>query len=405
MASEKILFIDAFSTLHVGNGALLDNSLKACQIKFDNPVFKIITSDVKTNEGRYSEVVEDVFSNYPSGRLSKLIWVCIFFLNCSIAWLFYKLNINSKFIPIGTRYKRVFNAIIESDKIVSISGETLNDHFMPQMYQRCYLFKICISLKKDLYIFPQSIGPIFRKSSFLILRTTLSGAKEIYGRDKESLALAKKIWAGSRARISYSPDVAVLQDSVVNKTASVFQGNKKVIGLTLSDFPNEIQKNGGDIDLIIQACIKSFDSNQYAFYLMPSNYKCNSKSNDYVICEDAHKYLTDLGYECSILNNKPIFPEEYQAIQKGLFIFISTRMHVGILATAAITPTIMINTQHKIRGYMENISMGKQVIEVENINDDLALVISETIVNNLVIREKLKEENIKMRIELNKALA
>lgn len=405
MNSEKVLFIDAFSTLHVGNGALLDNSIKACAMKFNNPIFRIITSDIKTNKGRYDEVIEDVFSSYPSTNFKKLIWTGFFFLNCSIAWLFYKLKVNRKLIPISSKYKKVFNAIIESDKIVSISGETLNDHFMPQMYQRCYLFKICISLKKDLYIFPQSIGPIFRKSSLLILRTALSGAKEIYGRDKESLILAKKIWGGCKVKVAYSPDVAVLQDSVVDEAASIFHGNKKVIGLTLSDFPDEIQKNGGDIELIVQACIKSFGTSEYAFYLMPSNYKYNGKSNDYVICESAYKHLTGLGYECLLLNNEPIFPEKYQAIQKGLFIFISTRMHVGILATAASIPTIMINTQHKIRGYMENINMGKQVVEVGCVNDDLATIISETIVDNLIIRERLKKENIKMRIELNKALA
>lgn len=405
MTNEKVLFIDAFSTIHVGNGALLDNSIKACNLKFNNPTFKIITSDTKTNKGRYENIVEDVFSNYPSTNLKKLVWTGLFFLNCSIAWLFYKLKINSKFIPIGSRYKKVFNAIVESDKIISISGETLNDHFMPQMYQRCYLFKICISLKKDLYIFPQSIGPIFRRNSFMILRIALSGAKEIYGRDKESLVLAKKIWNGCNVKVSYSPDVAVLQDSTINKTSPIFQSNKRVIGLTLSDFPNEIQKGGGDIDLIIQACVKTFTPGDYAFYLMPSNYKYNEKSNDYAICEDAYKYLTNLGYECLILNDEPIFPEEYQAIQKGLFIFISTRMHVGILATVGSTPTIMINTQHKIRGYMENINMGKQVVEVGSINDNLSTVIGETIIDNAAIKEQLKEENIKMRLELHKALA
>lgn len=405
MTKEKVLFIDAFSTIHVGNGALLDNSIKACKVKFNNPTFTIITSDTKTNKGRYENVVEDVFSNYPGTNLKKLLWTGVFFLNCSIAWFFYKLKVNSKFIPISSRYKKVFKAIIESDKIISISGETLNDHFMPQMYQRCYLFKICINLKKDLYIFPQSIGPIFRKSSFVILRTALSGAKEIYGRDKESFSLAKKIWGGCSVNVSYSPDVAVLQDSIINETAPIFQSNKKVIGLTLSDFPNEIQKGVGDIDLIIQSCVKSFNSNDYAFYLMPSNYKYNEKSNDYVICEYAHEYLTGLGYECLILSDEPIFPEEYQAIQKGLFIFISTRMHVGILATVGSTPTIMINTQHKIRGYMENINMGKQVVEVGSINDNLSTVIGETIIDNAAIKEQLKEENIKMRLELHKALA
>ena len=46
---------------------------------------------------------------------------------------------------------------------------------------------------------------------------------------------------------------------------------------------------------------------------------------------------------------------EYVSLLKQLHVFISTRMHVTILATAQGVPSLAISSQYKIKNYMSNI--------------------------------------------------
>ena len=397
--SEKIVFIDAFSTIHVGNGALLDNSFKIASQRFKTNDITIVTSDPETNKGRYENIIEDVFSNYPTNNFSKLIWAILFFSNFSLFFIYQKLGIPQRLWILGTRYRKIASAIAESDIVISISGESINDHFAPQMYMRCYLFYLSIKLGKDFYVFPQSIGPIFRSTSKKALRFFLSGAKTIFCRDMESFKLSQDIWKSEPVDVVYCPDVAVTQDSAKDESLAIFNSGKKVVGITLSDVPDEIAGSAGYYEKMVKTICQSLNSDEHCILMMPSNYKRIGTSRDYEICTRAYQELLAQNFEVEILQNKAIHPDHYQGIQKSLSLFISSRMHVGILATSAAVPTIMLNTQHKIRGYMKNISMEDFVIEYDEIESRLPALVARCIepTQHSEIREQLYSKNQEMR--------
>lgn len=395
--NKKIVFIDAFSTIHVGNGALLDNSFKIASQKFKTDNISIITSDPETNKGRYNKIIEDVFSNYPSNALSKLVWAFVFFVNCSLFFIYEKFSIPQRLWILGSRFRKIADTIRESDIVISISGESINDHFAPQMYMRGYLFYLCIKLGKDFYVFPQSIGPIFRNSSKKILNHFLSGAKAIFARDLESFKLSQEIWKGEAVEVVYCPDVAVTQDSVKNENMAIFHTGKKVVGITLSSVPSEISGGSDYFDKMVNTICKSLSPAEHCILMMPSNYKRSSISHDYEICLRASQFFQARGFHVDILNNQPIHPDLYQGIQKSLFLFISSRMHVGILATSASIPTIMLNTQHKIRGYMTNIGMEEFVMEYNEIESRLPALINLCTNKNPEIRSQLYNKNQEIR--------
>lgn len=393
----RVLFIDAFSTLHVGNGALLDNSHKISREVFETSDISIVTSDPATNFARYKNVIEDVFSNYPPTTHQKLIWTLLYFLNCSLLLIYAKLGLPKSLWLLGSRFRRIAIAIDAADCIVSISGESINDHFAPQMYMRLYLFWICIFLEKKFFIFPQSIGPVFRSLSKKLLRRALANAEVVFARDHESFELSKDILSQLPVKVVYCPDVAITQDSPSSSSLRCFSQSKKVIGLTLSFAPKEICSGTGYVSQIIKSISATFDPSIYSLLLMPSNYQRNGISPDYKICLDARNEFREHGFDADILDNTAIHPDEFQEIQKSLYIFISSRMHVGILATSAGTPTIMLNTQHKIRGYMRNIGMERFVVEFDTISTDLPKLARECIDSNVNIRVELLEINKKLR--------
>lgn len=395
------VFIDAFSTIHVGNGALLDNSYKLAKDHLNVKNIHVVSADTDTNKNRYESVISDIFSSYPKTKQKKLLWSMWYITNCVLSWIFISLKIPVKYWIASSRFKQIFKVIQKSEFVISISGETLNDYFAPQMYMRCLMFYLCIKLGKRFCVFPQSIGPIFRDTSVKMLRLFLGKAEVIFARDQISLDLANKIWKGCSVKVAYSPDVAVTQESSQPDIEQCTDAGKKIIGITLSNPPAEIAGGTDYVNKMIAAISAALDKNQYSIHLMPSNFKKHGISEDYNTCKYAMAKFVELGFSAKILPNEIIHPDEYQTIQKTLALFISSRMHVGILATSAAVPTIMLNTQHKIRGYMDNIEMGDFVIEYEGIEPNLPGLIKRSIADNELIRKQLKTQNAHMRKRLS----
>lgn len=398
---NNAVFIDAFSTLHVGNGALLDNSYKLAIEHLRVEDIHIVTADTETNKDRYKNVIDDVFSTYPKTKIKKYIWTLWYLLNCAACWIYISLNIPFKYWIISRKFKDIFSVIQKSDFVISISGETLNDYFAPQMYMRCVMFYLCIKLGKRFCIFPQSIGPVFRSFSVKMLRFCLGKAEVIFARDNVSFELSKKIWKGCSVVVSYCPDVAVTQESVAPTNNEQLNSSKKIVGITLSNPPEEISGGKNYVDTMISVISANLDHEKHSILLMPSNYKKDSASDDYQICTYAEEKFKEKGFSTKILPNEIIHPDIYQGIQKTLSLFISSRMHVGILATSAGTPTIMLNTQHKIRGYMENIEMGEYVVEYQGLEVDMPRLISQCFEKNQIIRDQLNIQNNRMRKKLS----
>lgn len=393
--SNKVLMIDAFSTLHVGNGALIDNTYKLCKQYLGGRI-EILSIDASTNKGRFPVVLDDIFTGYGGGLLSKLGYALAitFFV---MAECLNTMAFNGRVrLPWKGRYRLMLEALDRADICVSLSGETINDHYRPHMYLRLLTYYLAVLKGKKFVVFPQSIGPVFRPLSKWLLRKTLGRAHAIIARDRESYALAKQLWDGCKVEVLFSPDVATTQDSTA-KSLPVATEGKKVIGITVSDIPRDEMAYQGDyLNELLEGIAVALDKDAYQILMMPSNYRHNEVSQDYRVCLEAKTILQEKGFDVAILSNEIIHPDIYQGMQKSLFAFISTRMHVGILATSAGVPTLMINTQHKIRSYMSLMDMEDFVLELHS----LAAVtekMDELLGKNMALRERLIVNNKQLR--------
>lgn len=399
---KRILLMDTFSTIHVGNGALLENTIKLSNNAFGECEFHIITMDKETNKLKYDEekLYDPIFGNFwfGLGRLGKIFWA----FKQSIFMLLHITNekifkIKSVKLTFTEEQKKAIEAIEKCDICISCGGEIIGDTFYQALAFWLFTYWLAIKKGKKFILFPQSIGPLKMSWTKKLVYMSLKNADLYVGRDKASYETLLSL-GFDKDKVMFVPDVAIQQEVGNADIHTYFKDeNKKVVGITISNPPHS--EMGRKVDFVqeIGSQIEKLNSDEYKILIMPSNYKLHEISADYALCSKLKDRLSEK-FEVAILENRPYFPDEYTALLSQLEFFISTRMHVAILATTAFTPTIAINTQHKIMGYMKNIEMQYYCVEYENLNTIFNL--SQEIENTREkIVENLKLANAKLKKE------
>ena len=141
MKNKTIVILDAFSTLHVGNGILLDQSINIVNKIFEPKKINILSIDPDTVKLSKKDVYADLFSNFPrdKGISSKIIW-SVKFLLLIIFWL---VGSSGSYLPKSRFYSKKVSDYVDivnsGDIFLSISGETINSTFFPRMVMRCMI--------------------------------------------------------------------------------------------------------------------------------------------------------------------------------------------------------------------------------------------------------------------------
>ncbi len=400
--SKKILLMDTFSTIHVGNGALLENTMRLCKDAYGECDFDIITLDKETNALRYNEdtLYDPMFGKFwfGLGKFGKTFWA---FKN-TLFMLFHIINektfkIDSKKLTFTNEQIEAIKAIEKNEICVSCGGEVIGDTFYQALPFWLFTYWLAIKKGKKFILFPQSVGPLNMAWTRKFVYWALKNAYLYVGRDRASYETLLSL-GFDKDKVMFVPDVAIQQEIGEANIHSYFNdGNKKVVGITISNPPHS--EMGKKVDFVqkVGSQIEKLNSDEYKVLIMPSNYKLHEISPDYALCQKLQERLSNK-FETAILENRPYFPDEYTALLSQLEFFISTRMHVAILATSAFTPTIAINTQHKIKGYMQNIDMDHFCVDYENMSNIFNL--SEEIVEDRKkIVSHLQEANAKLKKE------
>ena len=392
--------MDMFSTIHVGNGALLENTIKLCEQAWGECDIHIITMDQETNKLRFEpqKLHDPMFGGFWFGRktLGKIAWAA----KQSAFMLLHIVNELTFKVPPGklafTNAQRdSIKAIEQADICVSSSGEMISDTFYQMLPFWLFTYWLATKKGKTLVLFPQSVGPLKMKWTRALVKWAIKDAFVLAGRDKLSCETLLSL-GFAREKVMFVPDVAIRQDIGKADVHAYFTDRyKKVIGVTISSPPH--REMGKPVNFVTEMCaqIKMLDPNQYKVLVMPSNYMLNGISADYVLCLALKECMEDQ-FEANILQNRSYFPDEYAALLSQLEFFISTRMHVSILATSIGTPTIAINTQHKIRAYMENIGMEYFCVDYSEMSRITTLT-QEITSQRSKISEKLKTANKMLR--------
>lgn len=398
----NILLIDANSVYHVGNAALLESTIVQMKSKFPGAKITILAFDPDSIGKMFPEhkVLECLwakpFSEYSkTGKIRWTIRECLWTLCNTLNYVLFKklyVLMNPRMYTFSSTKRAVLKAFSQSDIVVSISGEMLSDHNWKRLPLFLYGYWLGYAMGKIVSIYPQSIGPLDKKFTKLIVQYVLRRCDLVFPRDKISLAIVNKLNI-PKNKVHLVPDVAVNQPHISSDEAKIMLSKEGVdlsrrplVGIAISKFKeSDYQKY---FSVIKKFCHFIVTNLKGTVVLVSPNMPYKQEVSDFHLAQTLYNELSCKD-NVNLLSNL-YSPSEFKGMLGELDLFISSRMHASILATMIGTPTITINSQPKLKGYMEMIHQGNWSCDVQDFTIEKAKELVENIlVNNGQVRKSL----------------
>lgn len=398
----NILIVDAYSAQHVGNAALVDSTLEQLRTYFPEGQFTILAFDPTSIE-RLSgcRTIETLwakpFFTYPKIEqirwiIRESLWMFVNALNFSFLGRVH-LFINPSKYTFSPVKRAALKAYEDADIVVSISGEALQDPLWKRIPFFLYGYWMAHKMGKIVVIFPQSIGPLRKWFTKVITRHVLRLCDLVLPRDYLSLETVKELGIDEK-KVHLVPDVAVNQLYVSSvearqllETEGVRLTRRPLVGMAISTWKElSPEKYLSTVRQLWHFVTEKLNGTAVLF---APNMPFRQEDSDW---ELAHTLYESLARQDNIiLLGKTYTPREFKGMLGELDLFISTRMHAAILATMIGTPTITINTQPKLQGYMRIIHQEVRACEIENFTLEKAKkLIEDTLADSYQIRLSLE---------------
>ncbi len=403
MKSPKILIVDVLSATHVGNAALLDSTLEQLKTEFYGAEFTILAFDpISIGElcGHRSvkTLWAEPFSTISGNRILKLfkalrevIWALINIINFSVLRRM-KVAINPKIYTHSIDKLAAVKYYVEADIVISISGEALQDALIGRLPFFLYGYWLAHAMGKMVAIFPQSIGPLNRKLSRIMVGFVLNRCDLVFPRDHISLDTVNKLGINTY-KIHLVPDVAINQPYISSESAKrlldaegVRFDQQPLIGMSVSKWKGDDFNNYFPVMKELGQFV--IDELGGELVLFSPNMPFQEELSDFEISEMLYQSLS---HKAQVTLLKHCYtPREFKGMQGELDLFVTTRMHSAILSTMICTPTICIVTQPKLFGYMQMIHQEDRAIEVKDFTLEKAKeMVRETLLGSNQIRQCL----------------
>ena len=401
---KKILLINSYSDNNKGDLGIILGTIhnikkvdKSCQI---NAISSFSNGDIYFNT-EHEELKKYINKIYPTifGRVFQRN-IFLKFLNV-LNGIFFDIFITFSNKIIFRFYcklffKQIYDVVNESDIIVSKGGSFLcNKPYLVdklRLHRELLIFKFCQKLDKPVFIFGQSIGPVYGYFSKKNLISVLKKNKLNILRERQCVSEYPEIFE-SLSNIIFGHDLAFSLNSNVKKSRSIDEIIN--IGITVKTFDTD-EKNKKYMDLIVNL-----------ISYINKHYKCKFHFIPHVTIDDDiiqsnlifSKLDNNLKSKCFVDKNNYTI-DELLSIYRDKSLLIGTRLHSTIFSLVVNTPVINIGYHGtKAKGVFADCQLQDYQFEI---NDDKFLIqksIKKLLENNFDFSKKLDEiklDNLRM---------
>ena len=289
----------------------------------------------------------------------------------------------------------ILSVLSGCDLVLDVTGgDSFSDIYGMKRFTAACLQKIIIcNMKRRLVLPPQTYGPFESAFSRMLAKKTISGADDIFTRDKLSFNCLKDE-LGIKKEIRLFPDVGFAlhekpydwkeaKDFIgININGLVYKGGhrgKNDYGL-LCDYPGLVKK-------ILRFFL---EEKNLKVLLIPHVFAPESVDDD---VKAIHEILKEYPHPNLSMIEPDFDEEEIRSVMKSAQLFIGSRMHACISSCCQLVPTICLAYSRKFAGVMETIGYDKFVLGMQRSStDELFNSIKEMYYKKGEMTRVLKEE-------------
>ncbi len=381
----KILLLDAYSAAHMGNTALLDSSMDNLKAAVPEAQFAALAKAPEsyaafTDCACYTDLFPGLFAPERRRGWRLIPWLAVngLWAMANIVNLGVLRRVGVSISPLAYTFnparRRAVQALLDAGMVITISGEMLNEVFRKLLPFILCTYWIAQRLGKPMIVFPQSIGPFTIPWLTRLTSAVLRGCDLVMARDEPSFAEARRLGVPAE-RLHFVPDVAIRQPMASPARAAALLAEagvdvhaRPLIGLTVSDFLDSSASAGERpyLDALARLCeYLAGERGVQLVFLTANRALYGEEQDDAPVAERLYNILSEEARVRVVRTQRLYSAREFKAMAAHLDVFITTRMHAGIMATMAGAPTIALGTQRKLEGYMALIGQAEYAVPVK----------------------------------------
>ncbi|NJS41497.1 hypothetical protein HC766_04020 [Candidatus Gracilibacteria bacterium] len=378
---KSILITNVYSYKNKGDATIVLSLIQELERVFSPKNIDIQSTDFKNDINKYPNIQTlgptlmwvVLSSNRKKNIFLKICHILLCLVGISLTLIRYKLTKNTNYIGRNQSLKKYFEMVFNSDLVIACGGGYLRTSSRSPannllLLITCMNFFIPKLLGKKVYLYSQSIGPIFGNFQKFLLCYVLNRVDLILVREQISYQLLTKM--DIQSEFEQVADSAFIFNKLTQKS-SQFQFSSPLskemnVGLTVRDwFENQNQQDKYEqtIAKFIDYLYRNHSAKTFYF---PQVIASQFGDDDRKSANRLKKYLKNK--ESLIIENKDLHPKELVNFASQMDYFVGTRMHSNILSLIAQTPVIAIEYEHKTRGIMKDMGLENYVINIEELN-------------------------------------
>lgn len=409
----NIIITNVYSYQNKGDAAIVLALVQEIKRVFNRPKISIQTADVKNDKDKYeTSVSPTLLWTLLSSVRNKSIISRVVTLLSGVATLLIFLNIykwtNQSISFLLTKDLREFvDNLQKADLIIACGGGYLRtSNSSPQ--NGVLLLVTCLNLltgkflKKPVYLYSQSIGPVHGKIQTMILGFTLKKVDLIEPREEVSFKYLKQLSIDTPTAKTADPALLLGSSYKNPKIITETKESKGLrVGITVRNWFSDqklfefyirsvakvvdylVERHDATVYYIPQVIAKDFGDDDRSAAL---------KVKDYIKHHDSYKVI-----------NMDLHPFEVIGLCRSMDIFIGTRMHSNIFSLISKVPVIAIEYEHKTRGIMQSLGLEDFVISIEDVNSEILKGKVELLLKNKEKYIKLLEKNLPVQVKKSKS--
>lgn len=399
----KILFTNTNCSWNKGSAAQVISTCDTLKEIIPNAEFALLSHhpklDFKCGKIHNIRIANSIWWRLPDQKLLSFFHYRFIFPCFLIFWsILFKIGLNPHSINCTA-----IQEYISTDIIINLSGDSFSDSKGGFSISISSAILLGISMKKQIVLYSQSIGPFSRISASLA-RYCLNNVNLIIVREEitkeylEEMNLDRYIYVTADCAFNLKPVHHRQVESILVKE-NISKTQKGLIGISANAMLDDTKNNyANSMAQIIDYVIEKLNR-QVIFIPHVVSPIEGGRGDDRVIGEKIYRLARNKENIHLIKGNYS--PEELKGIIGQCDIFIGGRMHANIAAISSYVPTMAIAWSHKYYGIMRAVEQEKYVCDFRSMKiEEMKSKIDDLWDNKEKIREQLK-----IKVEDQKRLA